>query len=104
MKSIHFFFLFFFSKDGLIVFAELFQVAMGWEIGVSICKAIGIKLDKPKGKGIGELGSIAWVYEVLSKALWKINGQSTWSLKKKNNLTLILNILKLVSKQLATHK
>lgn len=62
-------FLFFFPKDGLIVFAELFQVAMGWEIGVSICKAIGIKLDKPKGKVIGELGSIAWVYEVLSKAL-----------------------------------
>lgn len=84
MKSIHFFFpFFFFPKDGLIVFAESFQVAMGWEIGVSICKAIGIKLDKPKGKVIGELGSIAWVYEVLSKALWKINGQSTWSLKKK---------------------
>ena len=41
------------------MFAESFQVAMGWEIGVSICKAIGIKLDKPKGKVIGELGSIA---------------------------------------------
>lgn len=40
------------------MFAELFQVAIGWETGVSICKAIGIKLDKPKGEVIGELGSI----------------------------------------------
>lgn len=51
---------FFFShRDGLIVFAELFQVAMGWENRVSICKAIGIKLSKPKGKVIGKLGSVA---------------------------------------------
>ena len=57
--KIYIFFFFFFSpKDGLIVFAELFQVAIGWETGVSICKAIGIKLDKPKGEVIGELGSI----------------------------------------------
>lgn len=68
-KIYTFFFFFFSPKDGLIVFAELFQVAIGWETGVSICKAIGIKLDKPKGEVIGELGSIVWVYEVLSKAL-----------------------------------
>lgn len=41
------------------MFAELFQVAMGWENRVSICKAIGIKLSKPKGKVIGKLGSVA---------------------------------------------
>lgn len=71
---------FFFSRNGLIVFVELFQVAMGWENWKSICKAMGIKLDKPKGKVIGKLGSVVWVYEELSKALWKINGQ-TFNLK-----------------------
>ena len=68
-------YIFFSPSDGLIVFVELFQVTMGWGNWAPICKAIGIKLDKPKGNVIGKLGSTVWVYEVLSKALWKINGQ-----------------------------
>lgn len=45
----------FFFRDELIVFAGLFRVAVGWQNGVYICKTIGIKLDKPKGKVIGIL-------------------------------------------------
>jgi hypothetical protein len=30
-------------------------VAMGWQDSVCICKAIGIKLDIPKGEEIGKL-------------------------------------------------
>lgn len=67
---------------------------MGWENWESICKAMGIKLDKPKGRVIGKLGSVVWVYEELSKALWKINGQTfNLKFKKKNQLKFDLEYL-----------
>lgn len=98
----------YFFRDGLIVFVELFQAAMGWENWISICKTVGIKLDKPKGKVIGNLWRVAWVYEVLSKALCKTDGQKGQHevifFFQKSKFSLILSILKWASKHLSTNK